>query len=140
MEKQNTETFNTKHILCPFSAKMLPRGSCYLTTHALRWLWRPVFLVEAVGLRLGCFGAGCSLHWRSLSHPYGALWAQAHPRAPRSDVHAFSSYSTARGNPDGEEDWRRRIISNYLNELFNYSTTMNYKSVINQIELEKYHE
>lgn len=88
------------------SAKMLSRGSCYLTTHALSLMWRAVFLVEAVGLRPGCFGAGCSLRWRSLSHPYGALWAQTHPQAPRSDAHAVSSYSTAHGSPGGEEDWR----------------------------------
>ncbi len=78
------------------SAKVVVRGGCYLTTHALRWLWRADSLVEVGGLRLGSFGAGCFLHWRSLSHPV----AGAH-----SDVHAASSYSTARGSPGGEEDW-----------------------------------
>lgn len=78
---------------------------CYLTTHSLSWLWGVVFLGEVVEPQLGCFGVDCSLHWRSRSDLYGALWAQAHPRAARFDVHAFSSYSTARGSPDGEEDW-----------------------------------
>lgn len=62
--------------------------------------------MEAAGLQPGWIGAGYSLQWRSLSHPYGALWAQAHPQAAHSDVHAVSSYSTARGNPGDEEDWR----------------------------------
>lgn len=54
------------------SAKML-MSSCYLTIHVLNWLWKAVFLVEAVGLQLGWLGAGYSHHWRSLSRPYGAL-------------------------------------------------------------------
>lgn len=59
----------------------------------------------AGGLRLGCSVVDCSLHWRSQSHLYGALWAQAHPQAARSDERAFSFYSIAHGSPDGEEDW-----------------------------------
>lgn len=101
-KKQNIQLY-LKHI-CFFPVKILVQGICYLTTHSLSWLWRAVFLAEAAGLQLGWSGADCSLRWRSRSHLYGALWAQAHLREARSDVHAFSSYSTAHGNPDGEED------------------------------------